>query len=71
MENAIQPPRRVETTIEARCAYCKKILYIEEVIEERDADDALVETGRVATGVPDALVCSCHARSEHRTPADA
>jgi hypothetical protein len=72
MESAILPPRRIETTVEARCAHCKKILYVETVVEERDGDTTRMrETSRTAEGVPDALVCSCNARREHRTPADA
>ena len=58
MDKIIQPPRRVETDIEMRCAHCKAVLYIEKFVDE-NRKGVLVETQHTAEGQAMRPVCSC------------
>lgn len=42
----IPQPAKMETEVMLRCAHCKRPLYVETIVEERDEHGVLVETGR-------------------------
>lgn len=58
MENTVLPPKKIETTIIARCAHCKQELYVESFVDQ-NVDGHLVEQAHDVTGSPDRIVCPC------------